>query len=353
MDKKKIGKTIAYLRKRAGYTQKDLADRIGISDKAVSKWERGLGTPDIAYFGKLSILLDTDIDSILTGNVIHLDKEWRGLLVLPENEQGVGAGTVIYDKPLVYFLLSYYLLVGIKHIYVVCNMKDKDDIFKEFGDGCRIGINLEYIGTKFDDVTNSLESDSTYSNLMVVYGRSFIYGVDQTRFFQRAMTNKDRITILSLPKKTEKEKYDFLCFDEARKLVPSDSDERIHTQYDYYEIPVLFCPKEKLPLLYSASDQGLFLITLSEYEREQIYTEVLDRGFVEMPIDNLDQALDVADFVRLVQNACGMEIYCIEEIAWRRGMIDLEQLREYGIRKRNTKYGRYILSLSERYDNVK
>ena len=352
MDKKKIGKTIAYLRKRAGFTQKDLADRIGISDKAVSKWERGLGTPDIAYFGKLSILLDTDIDSILTGNVIHHDKEWRGLLVLPENVQGVNAGMVIYDKPLVYFLLSYYLLVGIKHIYIVSNKTDSDYILEEFGDGGSLGIKLEYIGTRFDDVTNALDSDSSYSNLMVVYGRSFIFGVDQTRFFQRAMINKDRMTILSLPKKTDKAESSVLSFDEARKLVHSDSEERIHTQYDYYEIPVLFCPKEKLPQIYKASDQGKFLISLSDFEREQLYTEVLDRGFVEMPIDNLDQALDVADFVRLVQYACGMEIYCIEEIAWRRGMINLEQLREFGIRKGNTNYGRYLLSLSERYNKV-
>ena len=73
MDVAKVGKAIAYLRKRAGYTQRDLADRIGISDKAVSKWERGLGLPEIGYLRKLSILLDTDTDSLLTGDVVHHD----------------------------------------------------------------------------------------------------------------------------------------------------------------------------------------------------------------------------------------------------------------------------------------
>jgi len=73
MDVERVGKAIAYLRKRAGYTPIDLADRIGISDMAVFKWERGLGLPEIGFLRKLSILLDTDTDSLLSGDVIHHD----------------------------------------------------------------------------------------------------------------------------------------------------------------------------------------------------------------------------------------------------------------------------------------
>ena len=114
MDIAKVGKAIAYLRKRAGYTQKELADRIGISDKAVSKWERGQGLPEIGYLRKLSILLDTDSDSLLAGDVAHHKSDWTGIIVLDENPYGIGAGTMIYDKPIINFLLSYFLLVGIK-----------------------------------------------------------------------------------------------------------------------------------------------------------------------------------------------------------------------------------------------
>lgn len=365
LDKKKVGKAIAYLRKRAGYTQKDLADRIGISDKAVSKWERGLGMPDIAYFGKLSILLDTDTDSLLAGDVIHHDKEWRGLLVLLGNSKEVGAGTSIYDKPLVYFLLSYFLLVGIKQIYIVCDKRDQNDIQFEFGDGKEFGMKLYYCGQKMEEVIHNLEDGSVYSNMMVVFGKSFIYGVDQTRFFQRAMAHKDRITILSLPKKREFEENNImdsnihgirdnvsLSFDGSRRLVSSDSEEKIHTQYDYYEIPVLFCPKDKLPNLYTSTQDDMFAINLSKCRNEQLYTEILDRGFVEMPIENRDQVLDVSGFIRLVQKACGMEIYCLEEIAWRRGMISLNKLKEFGLKKQDTNYGKYILSLTKRYDNA-
>ena len=93
MDIEKVGAAIAYLRKRAGFTQKDLADRLGISDKAVSKWERGLGLPDVAYLGKLSIILDTDTDSLLQGDIIHHDQGWKGLLIIDENSCKINAST--------------------------------------------------------------------------------------------------------------------------------------------------------------------------------------------------------------------------------------------------------------------
>lgn len=351
MDVEKVGKAIAYLRKRAGFTQKNLADRIGISDKAVSKWERGLGLPDIAYIGKLAILLDTDTDSLLAGDVIHHDRDWNGLLVLSENFYGIGADTVIYDKPLVYFQLSYFLLVGIKTIFVVGSEKELNYISSEFGDGRKLGINLLYFGQELKNVKASLYKMNC-NNLMIVYGRSFIYGVDQTRFFQKAMAHKERLTILSLPKKTSTTSGEVdqpICFNDNMKIVSSDSNEKINTQYDYCEIPVIFCPINRLDEIVCANSKDNFSINLNGCRNKKLYTEVLDRGFVEVSIDNPDDVIDVSNFVHLVQKACGMNIYCIEEIAWRRGMISLEELERFGYARANTEYGKYILSLYEKY----
>lgn len=197
MDANKIGQAIAFLRKRAGYTQKDLADRIGISDKAISKWERGLGLPDIAYLRKLSILLDTDTDSLLDGDVVHHDPGWQGVVVLDDNGYGIGASTLIYDKPLVEFILSYFLLVGIRNIAISCSKEDKEYIRKKTEDGRSFGIELSFSTSGIKNLRLSNEKST-----MIVYGRCFLYGVDQTRFFQKAMINKDRLTLLALPKKS-------------------------------------------------------------------------------------------------------------------------------------------------------
>ena len=82
MENGRLGKTISFLRKQKGYTQRELSVLLDISDKAVSKWERGLSYPDISLLAKLSILLDTDIESLLQGNVSHGSQAWRGVMIL-------------------------------------------------------------------------------------------------------------------------------------------------------------------------------------------------------------------------------------------------------------------------------
>lgn len=355
MDVEKVGKAIAYLRKRAGYTQKELADRIGISDKAVSKWERGQGLPDIGYLRKLSILLDTDLDSLLAGDAAHHKSDWRGLLVLDENFYGIGAGTVIYDKPLINFLLSYFLLVGIKEIDIVCTDVDQEYIRRILGDGSDYGIKIETHTDGLKGLVESItvymnEKDTCLGNVMMVYGRCLLYGVDQTRFFQKAMIDRDHVTMLVLPKKINQSSY--IMMDIDKRVVSSDKDIvdrssiRLWTQYDFSDIPILFLPLSYLADIASASSIPQFIEKCMM--RNEMFVEMLDRGFVEIEVDNWDNVQEAATFLKIVQDKCGMNVYCIEEVAWRRGMISLKQLWKLGLRHSGTPYGDYILSLYER-----
>ena len=114
------GNIIAELRREAGYTQKTLAEALNITDKAVSKWERGLSLPDVALLPKLSALLDADIELLLQEDTSRLHKEWAGLIDL-RNFDG-DLAQIVYDKPMVYYILTHYLLLGIRDIYLIgCN----------------------------------------------------------------------------------------------------------------------------------------------------------------------------------------------------------------------------------------
>lgn len=337
METAKVGKAITYLRKKAGYTQKELADRIGVSDKAVSKWERGLGLPDTSIIGKIAILLDTDTDSLLAGDLIHHNTDWTGLLILRENPQGIGIDTVIYDKPIIYFLLSYFLLMGIREIWIICGDDDRSFAEREFQDGASLGMKLFYSRKVPDGVY-----ENRHSNVMIVAGMSFIYGVDQTRFFQKAMIDREKITVLSLPKKKTGSPAR-IYYDSDKKIVASEDGEKLNTQYDYYQIPILFCPSEIVSKLKLDETQGISFAHI----QEEIYTVILDRGFVEIPINTWNDVMDASLFVKTVQKACGMQIYCIEEIAWRRGLISHEEFYKLGLARRKTPYGEYILDMAK------
>ena len=338
----KIGKAISYLRKRAGYTQKDLADRIGISDKAVSKWERGQGLPEIGYLRKLSILLDTDTDSLLSGNVIPHDNMWYGIVVLEESAYGVNLGTIIYDKPIIYFVLSYFLLVGIRDITIICGEQEKRIVDGLLGTGEGYGVSLTTTTGKLKDV---LKQRSWVGNIMMVYGRSFIYGVDQTRFFQKAMVERDHITMLVLPRK-KNSMLTHVKINIDSKVISSDSDDFIKTQYDFSEIPILFFPADKLTDISKDSKIEKYI---SEYTvGHDLYVQVLDRGFVEIELDDWNSVQEASTFLRIVQERCGMNVYCLEEVAWRRGYIGREKLKEHYEKYKGTDYGEYLLRLYNR-----
>lgn len=343
MDAKRVGVAIAFLRKRAGYTQKDLADRIGITDKAVSKWERGLGLPDIVYLGKLAILLDTDVASLLAGDVVQHDSEWQGVIVLDKNSYSIGAQTIIYDKPLVYFLLSYFLLVGIRKIIVLCTPEEKTYLDQTLEDGKRFGIRLYTCAGTLKDMLQSNVIEG--NNIMMVYGRCFLYGVDQTRFFQKAMVNRERLTIMALPRK-HKQTNSRLLMDINKKVVNSNKDEPLRTQYDYSKIPILFFPANLLTDMAKEMDVATFVSKFTA--NKELYVEMLDRGFVEIEVNTWDDVQEAAMFTKIVQDNCGMIIYCLEEVAWRRGMITKVELLEQGVKQQDTEYGQYILNICNR-----
>ncbi len=347
MDIVKVGQAICYLRKRAGYTQKDLADRLGISDKAVSKWERGLGLPEIGYLRKLSILLDTDTDSLLAGDVVHHDSSWRGIIVLDNNQYGINAGTMVYDKPLIYYLISYFLLVGIREILVIGSSEDEEYISSKLNKGEEFGIKLSFIrGSSLADAGDSLENEN--GNIMLVYGRCLLYGVDQTRFFQKAMINRDRLTLLVLPKKL-KHSTGRIAIDQNRRVISSTSEEQLKTQYDFSDIPIAFFPAQMLADFMNERNVSDWIGKYAE--NNEVYVQILDRGFVEIEVEDWNSLQEAATFMKIVQDRCGMIVYCLEEVAWRRGFISLEQLKKHGERNYGNEYGEYVLSLYKRIED--
>ena len=261
------GSLIAELRKEAGFTQKSLAEALHITDKAVSKWERGLSLPDIMLLPKLSLLLGVDMSLLLASGNDHLPESWMGLIDLRTHP--VDLSQKVYDKPLVYFLLSHFLLINVREICVLCSEENKEYLESE---------RFSQLGFTFTFDFSSCKN----RNLMILNRPCFLFGSDLTHHFQGGMMTESAV-----------------------KLVPEN-----------IAAPFLFCLAKYAPV-YKKNPGYLY---------EQATLRTLGRGMVCIDMDDVDKVMEVSAFVRIYQKSTGLLIGCLEEIAYKKGVITKEEL---------------------------
>lgn len=258
MDALKVGRSIAFLRKRYRMTQRQIADYLHISDKAVSKWERGLAIPDVSLLSRLSVILDTDIESILEGNISNFDVRWKGVLEM-NYPQGIESSTLLYDKPAVYLQLSYFMLAGITDISILGKASDVGWVKAHLASGESLGISLCYGEEKEGD---------EHAGTMRIHGLSFLYGKDLTKSFRRILYGVPSSYILE-------------NYQGAALSIQFNRGKAIHK---------------------SASLK-------------------LERGIVAFPIQSHQELYNAASLIYLIQQSMKENICSLAEIAYHRGLL--------------------------------
>lgn len=278
MDLSSSGKTIAKLRKSAGFTQASLAERLGISDKAVSKWERGMSFPDTSLLNRLCILLDTDIESILYGQ--EQSNHGMGILILDKN---ISPEIIVYNKPLIHYLISQFLLVGIREIVIV---------------GKCIPLQLKDIKITIVPTLNQRFT----KNKFVIYGNQFLYGPNLTKHFMRAMSRKSLTVIAAM-----KAKGDYaLKVDNDRKAVLSNE----FNINKYYALPYVFNTNvEKIR-------------PFEEIVNERVNVETMVRGMVHFNLNCFEKLYEMAGVIRMMEENTGEKIADITDIVERRTRVN-------------------------------
>lgn len=292
MDLSKTGKTIAKLRRSAGFTQASLAEKLGISDKAVSKWERGIACPDVSLWNKLSILLDTDIESLIYGH--EIGNKWHGALILDDN---MSVSTVVYNKPLIHYLISQFLLVGITKIAIVGRCEK-----------------IELPGVQIYLCDNLNEVNQRFrTNLFIIWGNSYIYGPNITKHFKRAMSRENGVTVLASMRRRG------LCpitldaerkVESCKKLQPN---QYFAESYVFVSGPIDELSSYAYPKVLNNAD---------------LYAETMVRGMIIFDLNNYESVLEMAEYVKMMEKTTGERISCLEEILVRRGICDLKTAKK-------------------------
>ncbi len=271
MDPHKSGRTISFLRKKIGLTQQELADRLNVTDKAVSRWERGVGTPDLSLLLRLSAVLDTDIESILAGIIPDEDASCKGLLAMVYPE-GISASTFLYTERTACFQLSLFLLAGIREICVRGREDDVHFVQTLLKDGAELGIKLCYeksANPSAVDGSPFFVSNHETHSVMVIDGLDFLYSNDMANRLRRMIIDSNVPTVATDWKRSPL----------SLKVVP---------------------PR----ILMGESADGV------GYDRF-----VLGRGLVTFPIQNGRDLLDAGNVMRIIEERQGERIADLGEIA--------------------------------------
>ena len=259
----------------------------------------------------------------------------------------------IYDKPMIYYPLSTLMLAGIREVLIISTPRDLP-VFKELlGSGEQLGMRFDYAVQEtprgLADAFIVGEKFIGNDNVALVLGDNIFYGQSFSRVLLNAAGREKGATIFGYYVKDPRE-YGVVEFDENGKAL--SIEEKPQNPKSNYAVPGLyFYDNDVVEIAKNVkpSARGEIEITSvnNEYlNRGDLHVETLGRGFAWLDTGNHDMLLAAADFVSAFQKRQGLYISCIEEIAYKRGFIDVNQLKKLAEPLMKTEYGQYIMDVA-------
>ena len=245
------------------------------------------------------------------------------------------------------------MLAGIREVLIISTPRDLP-VFKELlQDGSQLGMDIQYAVQEsprgLADAFIIGESFIGNDNVALVLGDNIFYGQSFSQVLKRAAERKEGATIFGYYVKDPRE-YGVVEFDETGKAL--SIEEKPENPKSNYAVPGLyFYDNDVVEIAKNVkpSARGEIEITSvnNEYlRRGNLHVETLGRGFAWLDTGNHDMLLAAADFVSAFQKRQGLYISCIEEIAYKRGFIDREQLLELAKPLMKTEYGQYLTDIA-------
>lgn len=262
----------------------------------------------------------------------------------------------IYDKPLIYYPLSVLMLADIREILIISTPEDTPNYQKLFSDGSQLGLKIEYavqdkprgLADAFILGADFIGSDSA----CLVLGDNVFYGQSFSRILENARKKVENggAVVFGYPVKNPRE-FGVVEFDKNMNVI--SIEEKPDDPKSNYAVPGLYFYDNNVVEIaknVKPSARGEIEITSinnAYLEQKKLTVELLGRGMSWLDTGSPKGMHKAGDFVKTVQEMQGFYISCLEEIAWRRGFIDAEQLKKLGEKLKMTDYGKYILSLTE------
>jgi glucose-1-phosphate thymidylyltransferase len=258
----------------------------------------------------------------------------------------------IYDKPMIYYPLSVLMLAGIREILVISTPEDLPLFKKLLGDGSQWGLLLAYAEQERPrGLAEALIIGGEHiggENVCLILGDNLFYG----QRFQPFLLESSRLekgAVVFAYWVNDPERFGVIEFDKSQKAI--SLEEKPRNPKSNYAIPGLyFFDNDVINISKNIkpSDRGELEIidVLKAYmKNEELYVRVLGRGFAWLDTGTHRSLLEASLFVETLEKRQGLKIACIEEVAYRMGFINAEQVRELAEPFITNSYGQYLLNI--------
>lgn len=257
----------------------------------------------------------------------------------------------VYDKPMIYYPLSILMLAGIREILIISTPHDLPHFKKLLGDGSRLGCDFQYAEQPSPDGLAQAfligEEFIGDDKVALILGDNIFYGSGLSKLL--LANNDPEGGVIYAYQVNDPERYGVVEFDDSNNVL-SIEEKPLKPRSNYAVPGLYFYDNEVVEIArkIKPSPRGELEITdINRYylENGRLKVGVLDRGTAWLDTGTFQSLMQAGQFVQVIEERQGLKIGCIEEVAYRRGFINAEQLRNIAEPLRKSGYGEYLLKL--------
>lgn len=261
----------------------------------------------------------------------------------------------IYDKPMIYYPLSVLMLSGIRDILIISTPHDLPSFEKLLGNGGRFGLNLQYLEQPepggIAQAFIIAEKFIGNNPVCLILGDNIFHGQNFTQKLQNAISRTRGATIFGYQVK-DPERFGVIAFNAEWKPVAIEEKPR-QPLSNYAVTGLYFYDNKVIDIAKSLSPSARGELEISSVnqiylERGELYVETFGRGFAWLDTGTCNSLMEAASYVQTIESRQGMQIACLEEVAWRKGWINDQEMERTGMEYAKTEYGQYILRLIQK-----
>ena len=258
----------------------------------------------------------------------------------------------IYDKPMIYYPLSTLMLAGIKDILIISTPEDISKYKDLFKDGSSIGLSLSYkIQPSPDGLAQAFligESFIGSDNVCLILGDNVFYGgglPNKLRDSVKEVINNNNAVVFG-HYVNDPERYGVVDFDKDGKAI-SIEEKPFNPTSNYAVSGLYFYPNDVIKIAKSQKPSGRGELEITDVNKvylsnSRLHVEKMGRGYAWLDTGTQESLLEASLFVQTLEKRQGVKISCIEEIAYRMGYIDAQQLKKIASQMINSPYGEYL-----------